>query len=86
MVRHVSELNPIYQQRLGVLKGLFAGHFTTPDAVMRAQATISNTVAQQVNYWAFVELFYVIAWVSAFCALGTLLFRGVKTAGPVVVH
>src|SRR5215469_15991835 len=36
LVRHVSELNPIYQQRLGVLRDVFEGKFTSPDAFIRA--------------------------------------------------
>src|SRR5581483_9067851 len=86
LVGHVSELNPVFQQRLGVLQGVFQGNFGPPDALLRAQASINNTVVQQVNYWAFVQLFYVIAWVCAICILGVLLFRSVKSAGPVVVH
>jgi len=65
---------------------VFQGNFGPPDALLRAQASINNTVVQQVNYWAFVQLFYVIAWVCAICILGVLLFRSVKSAGPVVVH
>ena len=83
LVPHVSELNPIFQQRLGALQGVFESNFSPPDALIRAQASINNTVVQQVNYWAFVQLFYLIAWVCLICILGMLLFRRVKTAGPV---
>ena len=86
LVGNVSELNPIFQQRLGVLQSVFESNFSPSDALLRAQASINNTVAQQVNYWAFVQLFYVIAWVCAICILGTLLFRKVKSAGPVALH
>jgi MFS transporter, DHA2 family, multidrug resistance protein len=86
LAAHVSELNPIYQQRLGALRQLFEGHFSPADALIRAQASISNTVAQQVNYWAFVQLFYVIAWVCAICVLGIFLFRSVKSTGPIAAH
>jgi len=86
LVGHVSELNPIYQQRLSVLQGVFESNFSPSDALLRAQASINNTVFQQVNYWAFVQLFYVIAWVCAICVLGVLLLRSVKATGPVALH
>ncbi len=86
LVGHVSTLNPVFQQRLGVLQRVFEANFDPADALLRAQAAINNTLVQQVNYWAFVQLFYVIAWVSAICVLGMLLLRRVKTSGPVALH
>jgi len=86
LVEHVSTLNPVFQQRLGVLQRVFDANFNPPDALLRAQAAINNTVVQQVNYWAFVQLFYVIAWVSAICVLGMLLLRSVKPGSPVALH
>jgi MFS transporter, DHA2 family, multidrug resistance protein len=86
LVGAVSELNPIYQQQVSALKGFLQSHFSPPDAMIRAQALINNTVTQQTNYWAFVQLFYIIAWVCAICTLGVFLFRSVKSTGPVAMH
>lgn len=82
----VSELNPIFQQRLSALQGVFGANFSPPEALIRAQASINNLMVQQVNYWAFAQLFYVIGWVCLICILGMLLFRKVKAAGPVALH
>jgi hypothetical protein len=32
------------------------------------------------------NIFYVMIWVSAVCVLGAIMFKKVKTAGPVVMH
>jgi hypothetical protein len=41
---------------------------------------------QQADYWAFVQLFYVIAWACAISFLVVLLLRNVKSARPVMAH
>jgi MFS transporter, DHA2 family, multidrug resistance protein len=83
LVGHISPLNPVYRQQVGALQKVFAAKFSNPDALQRAQAMLYNDVLQQANYWAFVQLFYVIAWACVACLVGVLLLRNVKGARPV---
>jgi DHA2 family multidrug resistance protein len=86
MAAHLSSLNPSYQKQLGTLQKAFAPSFSPVDALHRAQGSIYNIVLLQANYWAYMNIFYVMIWVSAVCVLGAIMFKKVKTAGPVVMH
>ena len=82
MTARVSALSPIYRQNLGLLQGVLQSHFSPVDARLRAQDMIYNTVHQQTSYWAFVELFYVFMWLGIACAVGVLVLKKAKSAGP----
>ena len=86
MVGHLSPYDLAYQQRLGLLQQVFGAHFSPVDALARAWASTYEVLLQQANLWAFVDLFYVIAWGCALCALGVLLFQNVKATRPIAVH
>ena len=74
MVGHLSLLNPQYQQKLGALQGIFEQHFNPDDAASRAHDALYRTLIQQSNYWAFIDLFFMLACVCGVCVLGTLLY------------
>jgi len=78
--------NPIYIQRLGVLQHAFAAQFSAPDATVRAQAVLYNTLQQQSSYWAFIDLFYMFMWMGVGCAIGVWLLRGVRGGAAVAAH
>ncbi len=87
LVNHVSTLDPLYQQQVGLVQKLFESHFSPADAFERAQSFLYNNVLlQQADYWAYMDLFYVFVWVSAAGALAVVLFRRVKSKGPVAMH
>jgi DHA2 family multidrug resistance protein len=86
MAAHLSSLDPAYQQRLGALRRVFAFHFSPVDALQRAQASIYNVLLQQADLWAYMEVFHIIAWSAAACVLGAILFRNMKSTGPVALH
>lgn len=75
MVRHLSMLNPLYRQRLGMAQSLLAHHFGVVDALERARALIYRTLLSQSSYWAFVDLFFVVACLCGICVLCVPLFR-----------
>jgi MFS transporter, DHA2 family, multidrug resistance protein len=79
----ISPLSPAYHAHVTALQGVFAAHFSAPDALQRAQAMIYNSVLQQASYWAFVQLFYNIMWMCVACMVGVMLLRTVKGARPV---
>ncbi|MCL5098330.1 MAG: DHA2 family efflux MFS transporter permease subunit [Candidatus Omnitrophica bacterium] len=80
MVGHLTPLNPIYVHQLGSVQRIFESHFSPPDALHRAEAFLYNLLLQQADYWSFVDLFYLVAWLCLGCALGTLFFKSVKPA------
>jgi DHA2 family multidrug resistance protein len=86
MAGHISPLNPIYRQHVAVIQKVFEAHFSPADALQRAQAMIYNTLLQQASYWAFVQLFYDIAWACVLCFIGVMFLRRVKATVPVAVH
>ena len=86
MAAHLSSLNPSYQKRLGVMQKAFAPNFSPVDALHKAQASIYNVLLQQADYWAYMDIFYVMTWISAVCVLGVLLFKNAKSSGPAAMH
>jgi MFS transporter, DHA2 family, multidrug resistance protein len=82
----LSPLNPIYRQQLAATQQVFSSHFSPPDALQHAQAALYDTLLQQANYWAYVDLFFAIAVMAVICGLGTLFLQRAKHAGPVAVH
>ena len=67
---------------MGVLRKAFAPHFSPVNALQNAHASIYNGLLQQANLWAYMEVFHIIAWGTAGCVLGTILFKNVKSKGP----
>jgi DHA2 family multidrug resistance protein len=86
LAAQVSSLNPAYQAQVGGLQKLFESQFSPADALQRAQASIYNLVQQQASYWAYVDLFFVIVWICAACAVGVRFFQKVKSAHAVAIH
>jgi DHA2 family multidrug resistance protein len=74
LVAQLSPLNPEYQQRLGLAQHIFEQGFSPPDALARAHGLLYRTLIEQSNYWAFMNLFFMVACVSAICTLGILLY------------
>jgi DHA2 family multidrug resistance protein len=81
-----SSLQPAYQQQLATMQKAFAPHFSPADALLRAEASIYNTVVQQANYWAYVDTFYKLMWACVICLAGLIFFQNVKSKGGVAVH
>ena len=86
MAAHLSSLNPTYQKQVGVLQKAFAPDFSPVDALHRAQASIYKILLLQANYWAYMDIFYVMAWISGVCVVGAILFKNAKSSGPVAMH
>ena len=78
MVGQLSPLNPQYQQRLAAAQGVFAARFSLPDALERARASLYHILIQQANYWSFMDIFYLVAWLCAGCVLGVWCFEKPK--------
>jgi DHA2 family multidrug resistance protein len=86
MTEHMSPLNPQFVQRSAALQHLFGASQSPADAVLHAHAFLYNVMLQQASYWAFVQLFYQIAWLCAICLAGTFVLRRVRSARAVAIH
>jgi DHA2 family multidrug resistance protein len=86
MAGHLSYLDPAYQARLGALQKLFASNFSPVDALHRAQAFLYNILLQQADYWAYVDVFYLVMWICALCILALGLFQNVKSSRSAPLH
>lgn len=75
MVGHLSPLNPQYEHRLVVAQHIFETRFSPTDAWQRARDFVYHTLLRQADYWSFVDVFYLIAWLCGACVLGVVLFR-----------
>jgi DHA2 family multidrug resistance protein len=72
MAGQMSPLNPIYQQKSAVLQKVFEQRFSPADALAHADGSLYRTLLQQSDYWAFMNVFLLVACfcgASAFCVL-----------------
>jgi MFS transporter, DHA2 family, multidrug resistance protein len=69
MVAQLSPLNPQYQEKIGQLQNVFEQRFSPADALARARGLLYHTLLQQSDYWAFIDLFFLVA---CLCAAGVL--------------
>jgi MFS transporter, DHA2 family, multidrug resistance protein len=74
LVYQLSSLNPQFQTHLVYVQRLFERGFGAPDALERARALLYQVLLQQSNYWAFMNVYFVIACVSATCLLAVPIF------------
>jgi DHA2 family multidrug resistance protein len=69
MVGQMSPLNLAYGNKAVALQKIFEQRFSPADALARTQDSLYHTLLQQSEYWAFVNLFLLVA---CFCAAGVL--------------
>jgi len=81
LVGQLSSLNPQYQAHLAAAQRLLQRGFGPPDALQRARSLLYHTLLQQSDYWAFMNLFFVVACVCLACVLCVPVF-----ASPRAVH
>lgn len=75
MVGQLSVLNPQYRQQTSALQHLFEQRFSPADALARAHDLLYHTLLQQSDYWAFIDLFFLVACLCAACVFGILLYE-----------
>jgi len=75
MVGQLSVLNPQYQKKTNALQHLFEQRFSPADALARAHDLLYRTLLQQSDYWAFMDLFFLLACICAVCVFGILLYE-----------
>ncbi len=85
LVGHFSPLNPQYRQHLAAAQNLLAMRFNPGDALIRARDLLYGTILQQSTYWAFMDLFYVVACLCAVCLLCAFVFERPRQARAVAL-
>jgi DHA2 family multidrug resistance protein len=75
MVGHMSYLRLQYQQHLAAVQRSMEHHFSPVDALARANDLFYHVLIQQSNYWAFVNLFFVVACLCWVCVLCVMIFE-----------
>jgi DHA2 family multidrug resistance protein len=81
MSSHLSLLNLQYQQKAAAIQKVFEQRFNPADALAHAQGLLYRTLLQQSDYWAFMDLFFMIACICVACMFGILLY-----ARPHAIH
>lgn len=75
LVAQLSPLNPEYRQKLNLVQNVFEQRFGQADALTRGRGLLYQTLIQQSDYWAFMNLFFLVACISGLCILGILLYE-----------
>ena len=75
LVGLMSPLSPQYQQKSVVIQHIFAQRFSAPDALAHTQGLLYRTLLQQSEYWAFINLFFLVACVCGVCVFGNMLYE-----------
>jgi DHA2 family multidrug resistance protein len=75
MVGQLSPLNSQYQQKSAALQQVFEQGFSPVDALARARGFLYHTLLQQSDYWAFIDLFFLVACICAMCVFGILFYE-----------
>jgi DHA2 family multidrug resistance protein len=81
LVGQMSPLNLQYLQKRQAIQSVFEQRFNPVDALAHAQGTLYNTLLRQSSYWAFMDLFFLIACICVLCVLAIVLY-----AKPQTVH
>ena len=86
MAKNLAPTNVEFQRRVGAVQQIFGGSHSPADALQRAHGFVYNLLLRQASYWAYVQLFYEIAWVCLFCFAGVFVLKKIKSSRPVAVH
>jgi DHA2 family multidrug resistance protein len=75
MVGYLSPLNLEFHQRLGAIQNFLEHRFDPADALERANGLLYGTLLQQSGYWAFMNMFFIVACFCAVCVLCVFFFE-----------
>ena len=83
LVGHMSPLNPLYQQKISAIQGVYEQRFNPADALAHAHGVLYQTLLQQSSYWAFIDLFFLVACICGVCVFGIFLYARPRTVHAV---
>lgn len=82
LVAHATPLRLGYQETLGALSRRFVTHgFSTPDAVVHAQAQLAHIIQQQAAFLGFLDCFWVLGCACIVGAPLVFFTRKIRSAG-----
>lgn len=68
-----------------MVRQVFEQHFNPADALARADDLLYKTLLQQSNYWAFMDVFLLVAGLCAASALCVFVFKRPQAARSVAM-
>jgi len=84
LIEHIAPSNPAYQRALAQQTQLFENRGVgAVEAAKQAFATINQTVQQQAELWAYIDVFVALGFVALSAVPLALLMRATKSAGKV---
>ncbi|MCE0498604.1 MAG: DHA2 family efflux MFS transporter permease subunit [Methylacidiphilales bacterium] len=82
LIEHLSVGDPAVNARLNTLATTFRhGGYTSFDAIQHAEALLANTMSNQANILAFLDVFWVLGWISVISALVAFFIRPFNPRG-----
>jgi DHA2 family multidrug resistance protein len=82
IVEHLSPGDPVVTDRLSSFSKTFMhGGYTAPDAKIHAEALLSSTMANQASILAFLDVFWMLAWISLASAILVVFIRPFNSGG-----
>jgi len=82
LIEHLSSGAPDVTDRVATLSKQFMhGGYTAADATLHAQALLASTMTNQASILAFLDVFWMLAWLSAGSALLVLFIRPFDSRG-----
>ena len=82
LVEHLSAGDPAVTARLQAYSAqMMQGGFTARDATIHAEALLASNMADQAKIMAFLDVFWVMAWVSVASAVMALFIRPFRSGG-----
>jgi MFS transporter, DHA2 family, multidrug resistance protein len=75
MVGHMSQFNPVFNQKLATIQGSLAGQAGAPAAHDQAYGLLYQTLQQQASYWSYIDNFRMLMIVCLLCVPLVFLFK-----------
>lgn len=86
LTKDLTPGNPVYQGALQSAQAYLATSVDAAQARLMAPGVIYQSLLQQANFFAYVDVFRLLALVSFTCILGVFLMKKVSPKGAVPIH
>jgi DHA2 family multidrug resistance protein len=86
LTKDLTPGNPVYQGALQSVQAYLSTNVDAAQAHLMAPGVIYQSLLQQANLFAYVDVFRLLALVSFICILGVFLMKKVSPKGTVAMH
>jgi DHA2 family multidrug resistance protein len=82
LIEHLQSGDPSVLAHLKSMTTIFTqGGYTVADAKIHGEALLASTMTNQASILAFLDVFWMLAWISAASALAALFIRPFDSRG-----